>query len=213
MADGAFLGITTGRASNLREIERVASGDAAGWQQWSDDFDGCVPFLAKIFQSPAAASGSLEIAFGAEHDVPAPMRPVLKGILIESLRANLSARFRASLDDLAAAYQLGLAGQLTDAPFCVVGQPTRYDPSRAPAGKHVLWIMVRAVPYVIRGDVLGRIHGPHWTDDAKEAFADRVLEVIEGHAPGFLGKILAKAVISPQGSHCSSRPVASPVYS
>lgn len=50
---GRFLGITTDRASNLEAIERIAPGDAAGWQRWSDDFDACVPFPAKIFQSPA----------------------------------------------------------------------------------------------------------------------------------------------------------------
>ena len=43
-----------------------------------------------------------------------------------------------SLDYLAAAYQQGMAGLLSAEPFCVVAQPTVYDPSRAPRGKHVL---------------------------------------------------------------------------
>jgi phytoene dehydrogenase-like protein len=102
-----------------------------------------------------------------------------------------------SLDYLAAAYQQGLAGVLSAEPFCVVGQPTVYDPSRAPAGKHVLWVMVRAVPAVIRGDAAGKIKGPAWTAEVKDAFADRVLGLLEGYAPGLRDKVLARAVHSP----------------
>jgi phytoene dehydrogenase-like protein len=102
-----------------------------------------------------------------------------------------------SLDHLATVYEQGLAGTLAREPFCVVAQPTRYDPHRAPDGQHVLWIMVRAVPAVIRGDVLERIEGPRWTESATEMFADRVLDVVETHAPGLRDLILARRVIAP----------------
>lgn len=102
-----------------------------------------------------------------------------------------------SLDDLARAYQESQAGLLSAAPFCVVGQPTLYDPSRAPPGKHVLWIMVRCVPAVIKGDAAGQVAGRAWTDAVKDAFADRVLDLVERHAPGLRGKILARALHAP----------------
>jgi phytoene dehydrogenase-like protein len=102
-----------------------------------------------------------------------------------------------SLDYLAAAYQQCMAGLLPTEPFCVVAQPTLYDPSRAPAGQHVLWIMVRGVPGDVRGDGAGYIGGRSWNDEVKEGFADRVLDLIETYAPGLRKKILGKAVISP----------------
>ena len=353
---GRFLGITTDREANLRSIAAFSPADADAWKRWNADFEHCSPFLFRIFESPAAPSGPSGYVSGRGVEVPEAVRPALRGILLDSLRANLSTRFESdavraliaawgmhvdyapdiaggcwmpfletnvderkgislikdgsgrviaalvelvreaggevrceqtveeiliedgravgvrlaggeairssravvacvtptallklagghlpetaarrarawqfgpgtmvvhlalsglpdweaedarrsfyvhvgpSLDYLATAYRQALAGLLGTAPFCVVGQPTIYDPSRAPDGKHVLWVMVRAVPAVIRGDAAGRIEGRSWTHEVKEAFADRVLDLIEIYAPGLRNKILAKAVHSP----------------
>ncbi len=78
----------------------------------------------------------------------------------------------------------------------VVGQPTAIDPSRAPAGKHVLWVQVRVLPAEIRGDAAGKIAARAW-DEAKDAYAERVLDLIEAHAPGLRARVLARAVFSP----------------
>jgi phytoene dehydrogenase-like protein len=78
----------------------------------------------------------------------------------------------------------------------VVGQPTAIDRTRAPAGKHVLWVQVRVVPAVIKGDAAGRIVGSNW-DELKDAYADRVLDLIEAHAPGLKSQVLGRAVVSP----------------
>ena len=51
-----------------------------------------------------------------------------------------------SLDAMARTYQQAMAGMLPDEPVLVVGQPTAIDPSRAPPGKHVLWVQVRMLP-------------------------------------------------------------------
>jgi phytoene dehydrogenase-like protein len=100
------------------------------------------------------------------------------------------------LDDMALAYQRAAAGLLPERPTLVVGQPTTVDPSRAPAGKHVLWIQARVVPGTIRGDAAGEIAATEW-DEAKEPFADRVLALLEGYAPGLAQRILARHVLSP----------------
>jgi len=97
---------------------------------------------------------------------------------------------------LTSAYAEGMSGLLPREPVLVVGQPTAIDPSRAPAGKHVLWVQVRVLPAQIRGDAAGEISATHW-DDAKEAYADRVIALIERYAPGLSGKILARNVMSP----------------
>ncbi len=47
-------------------------------------------------------------------------------------------------------------------PALVVGQPTAIDSSRAPEGKHVLWVQVRVLPAEIRGDAQGTITSTDW---------------------------------------------------
>jgi phytoene dehydrogenase-like protein len=78
----------------------------------------------------------------------------------------------------------------------VVGQPTAIDPSRAPLGRHVLWVQVRVLPASIKGDASRLIAATHW-DEAKEAYADRVIALIERYAPGLSQRILGRAVFSP----------------
>jgi phytoene dehydrogenase-like protein len=101
-----------------------------------------------------------------------------------------------SLDMMGRAYQEALAGLLPAEPVLVVGQPTAVDASRAPAGKHILWIQVRVVPADIQGDAADKIADRDWAV-IKEAYADRVMAILETYAPGFAGKVLGRAVFSP----------------
>ena len=101
-----------------------------------------------------------------------------------------------SLDAMARTYQQAISGLLPAEPVLVVGQPTAIDPSRAPAGKHVLWVQVRVLPATIAGDAAGEIAPDHW-DQVKERYADRVIGMIETYAPGLKQKILARSVFSP----------------
>ena len=97
---------------------------------------------------------------------------------------------------MTAAYMQAQSGLLPREPVMVVGQPTAIDPSRAPEGKHVLWVQVRVLPAAIRGDAAGEITASHW-DEAKEPYAARVLQLIERYAPCLSSKILGMAVFSP----------------
>jgi phytoene dehydrogenase-like protein len=114
----------------------------------------------------------------------------------EELRRFAYVHLAPSLGALAKTYTDALDGLLPVEPGLVVGQPTAIDPSRAPAGKHVLWVQVRVVPPQIRGDAAGQIGASHW-DEAKKAFAGRVSSIIERYAPGFRSTILARTVNSP----------------
>lgn len=102
-----------------------------------------------------------------------------------------------SLDQMAKTYQQAKAGLLPDEPVIVVGQPTAIDPSRAPEGKHVLWVQVRMAPGEILGDAGGAIAARDW-DNAAEPFADRVLAMIERHAPGFQASIRKRLIVTPK---------------
>ena len=101
-----------------------------------------------------------------------------------------------SLSQMAKTYTEALDGLLPIEPGLVVGQPTAIDPSRAPPGRHVLWVQVRVLPSRIRGDAAAAIAGTDW-DQIKEAYADRVVSIIERYAPGFSANILGCAVLSP----------------
>ncbi len=105
-----------------------------------------------------------------------------------------------SLDQMARTYAQAKAGLLPDEPVLVVGQPTAFDPSRAPDGKHVLWVQVRMVPGVIRGDAKGEIAATDWTQ-AAAPFADRVLAILDRYAPGTTAKILGKRIVTPVELH------------
>ena len=70
-------------------------------------------------------------------------------------------------------------GRVHDRPFVLVAQPTRFDPSRAPEGLHVVW----AYCHVPNG----------WPGDA----TDRILGQLERFAPGFRDRIVARHVITP----------------
>ncbi|WP_353476404.1 NAD(P)/FAD-dependent oxidoreductase (plasmid) [Salipiger sp. H15] len=101
-----------------------------------------------------------------------------------------------SVDVAATTYAEATAGLLPATPLLVVGQPTLFDPSRAPAGKHTLWVQARVVPATIRGDAKGEISARNW-EDAKEPMTERILDLIAEQAPGFRRTILARTAVSP----------------
>lgn len=70
-------------------------------------------------------------------------------------------------------------GQVPEHPYVLAVQPTRVDPSRAPAGKHTLW---------------GYCHVPNGCDlDMTQAIEAQV----ERFAPGFRDRVLARHVMPP----------------
>ena len=101
-----------------------------------------------------------------------------------------------SMDQMARTYQQAQAGLLPDEPILVVGQPTTADPTRAPDGRHTLWLQVRMAPGTIRGDAKAEIVATDWAQ-AAEPFANRALDILESHAPGTRAKILAQRIVPP----------------
>lgn len=91
-----------------------------------------------------------------------------------------------SLDDLRSFTQQVRRGELPTNPYLVIGQQSLLDPSRAPPGCHTLWAYSHVPSYVEGG----------WAN-ARQGLVDRIEERIEGLAPGFRSRILARAVFSP----------------
>ena len=91
-----------------------------------------------------------------------------------------------SLADLGRFTREVRAGLLPVHPYLVIGQQSIADPTRAPEGRHTLWAYSR-VPSRLKSG---------WAS-AREIFAERVEERIEGLAPGFRKRILARAIWTP----------------
>lgn len=67
-------------------------------------------------------------------------------------------------------------GRPSQSPLLELTSPTQYDPSLAPAGKHIIGIFLQYAPYRLRQGT--------W-DEQREPFTRRVLEIIDDYAPGF----------------------------
>ncbi len=88
-------------------------------------------------------------------------------------------------------------GMLPAVPTICVGQPHRLDASRCPAGKAILWVQVPDAPRVIKGDAGGKISGSDW-DAVREAYADRIEEILARHIKDFAAIKLARRAYSPK---------------
>ncbi|KAM3092631.1 phytoene desaturase family protein [Phormidesmis sp. 146-35] len=89
---------------------------------------------------------------------------------------------------------------LPSEPVIGVGSPTILDPSRAPEGKSIAVLQVLDIPYQFKGDAAGEIKtigDGTWTDDIKNRYADRVIDLASQHIPNLKDAILAQSILSP----------------
>ncbi len=102
------------------------------------------------------------------------------------------------IDAVSASANQAERGLLPSIPTICVGQPHRLDRSRCPAGKAVLWIQIPDAPCAIKGDAARKIiTGPVWTEATREAFADRIEDILAQHIAGFAETILQRRACSP----------------
>jgi len=84
-----------------------------------------------------------------------------------------------SFEEIAASEAAMANGQYADRPFVLLAQPSLFDPTRAPEGRHTAWAYCH-VPNGSTFDMLSRLEGQ-----------------IERFAPGFGDCVLARRVFSP----------------
>jgi phytoene dehydrogenase-like protein len=96
----------------------------------------------------------------------------------ECLRAG-TLHLGGTLDEIAAAERETWNGRIVDRPFVLLSQPTLFDPSRAPAGRHVAW---------------GYCHVPH---GSTVDMVERIEDQIERYAPGFRDCVIGRSVLTP----------------
>jgi phytoene dehydrogenase-like protein len=83
--------------------------------------------------------------------------------------------------EIAASEKAMASGQPPERPFMILAQPSLFDPTRAPSGKHTVWAYCH-VPNRASFDMLPRMEAQ-----------------IESFAPGFRDCVLARKVFSPAG--------------
>jgi phytoene dehydrogenase-like protein len=96
----------------------------------------------------------------------------------ECLRAA-TVHLGGSFEEIAASEKAVRIGRLADHPFVVLAQPSLFDSSRAPAGKHTAWAYC------------------HVPNGSKVNMLEKLEDQIERFAPGFRECILARRVFSP----------------
>jgi phytoene dehydrogenase-like protein len=84
-----------------------------------------------------------------------------------------------TIEEIARSEYASRHGEVAERPFTLVVQPTLFDPTRAPAGKHVAWVYCH-VPNASTVDMTSRIEAQ-----------------LERFAPGFRDCVLERHVSSP----------------
>ncbi|MGA3034723.1 MAG: NAD(P)/FAD-dependent oxidoreductase [Terracidiphilus sp.] len=94
-------------------------------------------------------------------------------------RRAITVHLGGTLDEIAASEDAVAHGRVSERPFALLAQPTLYDSTRAPRGKHILWAYC------------------HVPNGSSVDMTERIEAQIERFAPGFRDCVLARRVFAP----------------
>jgi len=102
------------------------------------------------------------------------------------------------LDGVSRAVNEADRGLLPAEATIALGQPMTVDPSRAPDGSWVVWVQLQELPPWPKGDAAGELDTSNgWTEELREAYADRIVERIGRHIENLEAATIARVVLSP----------------
>jgi phytoene dehydrogenase-like protein len=93
-----------------------------------------------------------------------------------------------SVDYIERAWDDAKYGRPSERPLIEMTVPTMYDPTLAPAGKHIMGLFLQYAPYTLKGAT--------W-DAERDKFADRVIDIIAEYAPNIKDVIEHRQVLAP----------------
>lgn len=127
------------------------------------------------------SSGKLNIALDGMPDFPALEKgsPLTLGHM----------HFTDSLERLERAYDDWKDDRWSADPYVDLVIPSQYDPTVAPAGKHMMSVFVQYCPTEVEGG---------WTDEKRDAFGATVIDQIAQYSPNFKDLILHAEVRTPR---------------
>jgi len=126
--------------------------------------------------------------------------PRWKGPEADRLARTAIVHVTPGLDGVSRAVNEADRGLLPAEATIVAGQPCAVDPSRAPDGKWIVWIQLQELPAgPVRGDAAGEIdvRDGTWTDELREAYADRIVARLGDSIENLGSATLARKVLSP----------------
>lgn len=93
-----------------------------------------------------------------------------------------------SLEYFERAFDAAKYGTLPEKPFLMASIPSVLDPTLAPADKHIMHVWAQFTPSKLQGQV--------WKD-AREEIGDRIVSILDRHAPGLKGSVIHRQVETP----------------
>ena len=112
--------------------------------------------------------------------LPALPEELLRGALIVA----------PTMSYLERAYDAAKYGSISERPYLEARIPTLHDDSLAPAGRHVMSVLVQWVPYRLRGGA--------WDSARRDAVGNLVVGMLAEALPGLANRIVAKQVLTPK---------------
>lgn len=93
-------------------------------------------------------------------------------------------------DFIERAYDDAKYGKPSENPVVECTMPSALDETVAPPGKHLMSMFVQYAPYKLRDG--------EWTQEKKNAFADRCFDIVEQYAPGFKSSVIDRQILMPK---------------
>jgi phytoene dehydrogenase-like protein len=159
--------------AEFRELEPDSSAvlfDTAPRQLLSIAGDRLPSRYARAFSRFRHGPGAFKMDFALSE--PVPWRAA-------ECRRAVTIHLGGTLEEIAASEDAVAHGRVAERPFVLVAQPTLFDPTRAPQGRHLLW----AYCHVPNGSTV--------------EMAERIEAQIERFAPGFRDCVLARCASPP----------------
>ncbi len=160
-------------AAAFRDLEAdnaVILFDTAPQQLLSIAGDRLAPPYRRAFSRFQHGPGAFKVDFALSE--PVPWRAA-------ECRRAITVHLGGTLEQIAASEDAVTDGRVAQRPFVLVAQPTLFDPTRAPQGRHVLWAYC------------------HVPNGAAVDMTERIEAQIERFAPGFRDCVLARRVSPP----------------
>jgi phytoene dehydrogenase-like protein len=145
-----------------RQVLALAEKSLAGWAGGSR----YVRQLRRFRYGP----GTFKLDLALDGPIPWRSPEVLRAVTVH---------VGGTLEEIAAAEAAVTAGRIPERPFVLLAQPSLFDSSRAPAGRHTVWAYCH-VPNGSTVDMTGRIE-----------------DQVERYAPGFRDLVMARSARDP----------------
>ena len=158
------------RAANISEESSALAAEGRSFKE-SPKPNPLSPRTRRAYARFQPGPGAFKVDFALCQPVPWKAKECLRAITV-----HLGGTF----EEIAAAEYEVSQGRIPERPFVLAAQPSLFDPTRAPAGKHTLWAYC------------------HIPNGSTANMAERIESQIERFAPGFKDCILARHISTPE---------------